>query len=431
MKIDLKSYPIWHPFSQMSEWAEMPKIIRAEGVWLYDEKGNKVMDAISSWWVNLHGHAHPHIAKRVKAQLDRFEHVIFAGFTHDHAIELCERLPKHLPQEDWKFFFSDNGSTSIEVALKLAIQKYIQHDKVEKVTIIALEGAYHGDTFGAMSAGARGFFSDPFEQHLFEVKFIPSPTKENAAVCMKALQEALGEHNVFIFEPLVQGAGGMIMHDKALLDDLLREAKKNKTITIADEVMTGFGRTGTWFASNQLKQVPDMICLSKGLTGGALPMSLTVCKQWVYDVFLTEDLSLAFLHGHSFTGNPLACAAACASLDLMEEKKTWEQIEMISSMHREAAERMKDWGSVKSVRTCGTILAIQVESDLEAGYMHPVRVRLYDAFMKQGMLIRPLGDVIYLLPPYVIKREELLWAYQMIEEVLYTEVESNLKADVH
>ena len=431
MKIDLKSYPIWHPFSQMNEWAQMPKIIRAEGVWLYDEKGNKVMDAISSWWVNLHGHAHPHIAKRIKAQLDRFEHVIFAGFTHDHAIELCERLPKHLPKQDWKFFFSDNGSTSIEVALKLAIQKYIQHDKVEKVTIIALEDAYHGDTFGAMSAGARGFFTDPFEQHLFEVKFIPSPTKENAALCTKALQEALGEDNVFIFEPLVQGAGGMIMHDKDVLDDLLREAKKNNTITIADEVMTGFGRTGAWFASNHLKHVPDMICLSKGLTGGALPMSLTVCQQWIYDVFLTEDLNLAFLHGHSFTGNPLACAAACASLDLMEEAQTWKQIEMISGMHKEVAEKMKGWTAVKSVRTKGTILAIQVESEIEAGYMHPVRVRLYDAFMKRGMLIRPLGDVIYLLPPYVIKREELLWAYQLIEEVLSIEVVSNLKADVH
>lgn len=431
MKIDLKSYPIWHPFSQMNEWAEMAKIIRAEGVWLYDEKGNKVMDAISSWWVNLHGHAHPHIAKRIKAQLDRFEHVIFAGFTHDHAIELCERLPKHLPKKDWKFFFSDNGSTSIEVALKLAIQKYIQHDKVEKVTIIALEGAYHGDTFGAMSAGARGFFTDPFEQHLFDVKFIPSPTKENAALCITALHEALGEHNVFIFEPLVQGAGGMIMHDKDVLDDLLREAKKNNTITIADEVMTGFGRTGTWFASNQLREVPDMICLSKGLTGGALPMSLTVCQQWIYDVFLTEDLNLAFLHGHSFTGNPLACAAACASLDLMEEAQTWKQIEMISGMHEEVAEKMISWNAVKSVRTMGTILAIQVESEVDAGYMHPVRVRLYDAFMKRGLLIRPLGDVIYLLPPYVIKREELLWAYQLIEEVLSLEVVSNLKADVH
>ncbi len=431
MKIDLNTYPIWHPFSQMTEWPDLPKIIRGKGVWLYDEQGNKIMDAISSWWVNLHGHAHPHMAKRIKEQLDRIEHVIFAGFTHDPAVELCERLPKHLPQADWKFFFSDNGSTAIEVALKLGIQKYVQHDGVDKITIIALEDAYHGDTFGAMSAGARGFFTDPFEQHLFDVKFIPSPTAENKAACLSTFKEALGENNIFIFEPLVQGAGGMIMHEAEVLNELLRIAKEHNTITIADEVMTGFGRTGTWFASNQLSEVPDVICLSKGLTGGALPMSLSVCQRWLYDVFLTEDLNLAFLHGHSFTGNPLACSAACASLDLMEEEETWDRIKAISEMHKTAARSMKNWPGVKEVRCLGTILAIQVESDTTAGYMHPVRQRLYDAFMKHGLLVRPLGDVIYLLPPYAISDEELRWAYGVFEEVLREEIAEKNSEDVH
>lgn len=410
-------YPIWHPFSQMKSTVELPKISRAEGVWLHTADDRQIFDAISSWWVNLHGHAHPHIAARVSEQLKTLEHVIFAGFTHDPAIELCERLKPHLPQVPYKFFFSDNGSTAIEVALKLAVQYLRIGDLQRKVRIIALEGSYHGDTFGAMAAAERSVFTDPWDDMFFDVVHIPAPVPGSESAAFAALEEALTDDCVFIYEPLVQGAGGMRMYSAKALDGLLQRAKAAGALLVADEVMTGFGRLGEWFASNTSRVAPDMICLSKGLTGGALPMALTVCGMHLYDAFLDDKFEKGFLHGHSFTGNPLGCAAALASLDLMEDPATWQQIEAIQTYYQSQLSRLEAHPRLKNVRTIGTILAFDVQEENQ-GYIHPLRDRLYEGFMKKGLLLRPLGNVVYFLPPYITEIELLERALNDALEVI-------------
>lgn len=415
-KVD-DGYPVWHPFSQMFGQKSIPKVVKAEGVWLHTEDGRVLFDAISSWWVNLHGHSHPKIAEAVYKQMLSLEHVIFAGFTHDPAIELCTRLKPYLPQAPWKFFFSDNGSTAVEVALKMAIQYLRQDNLNKKMNVIALEGSYHGDTFGAMSAATRSVFTNPWDDLFFDVTCITPPTPGQEEISIQELQEALKPNSIFIYEPLVMGAGGMLMYSADALENMLSTAQKAGAMLIADEVMTGFGRTGRWFASNASIIVPDLICLSKGLTGGALPMALTVCSQKLYDAFLHEEFERGFLHGHSFTGNPAGCAAALASLDLMEEEGTWKQIEAIQASFKSVAARFEAHPMVTSVRTCGVIIAMDI-SEENKGYIHPIRDQLYEAFIQKGLLIRPLGNVIYLLPPYVATISELETVYQQLVEVL-------------
>lgn len=407
---------IWHPFTQMKTVSPPLPVVRGKGTLLFDQNENSYIDAISSWWVNLHGHAHPYIAEKVCQQLHKLEHVVFAGFTHKPAVELCEKLSKHLPRNQKKFFFSGDGSSAVEIALKMSIQYWVNKGK-KKTRFIALDGAYHGETFGAMSAGARNLFSAPFSDLLFKSTHIPFPIDEEAAIVNLKKEIAKGDVAAFIFEPLIQGAAGMRMYSSKTLNTLIKICKQKQVLCIADEVMTGFGRTGSFFAINQIEEQPDFICMSKGLSGGTLALSLTTCTQTIYDAFLDEDIQKAFLHGHSFTGNPVGCAAAIASIELLEKEECQIKIKEITASHRLFSETIKPLSVVSDVRQTGTVLAIELKSE-SSGYSSPLRHSLYDDFLAQGVILRPLGNVIYILPPYCITEQELKKVYRVIEKKL-------------
>lgn len=410
---------IWHPFThQLSANASIP-IVKGEGLYFIDEEGKKYMDAISSWWVNLHGHCHPYISKKVSEQLFILEHSLFSGFTHSPAIELAERLMSHLPENQSKLFFSDNGSTAVEVGLKMILQ-YWHNLGIHKTTFVAFENAYHGDTFGSMSVGARNVFNRAFDSLLFDVVHVPLPERENFENYKATFSELLRHKNVagFIFEPLVQGAAGMVMYEADLLDELIAICRQQDIITIADEVMTGFGRTGKFFASDYLVNKPDILCLSKGLTGGYMPMGITSCSEFIYRMFLSHDKTKTFFHGHSYTANPTACSAALASLDLMEEKATTDQIEMIGNCHIKFMKEIESSPAIKNIRTLGTILAIELKTDEGTYYLHSASETISTYFLERGILLRPLGNIFYLIPPYIITRGELEIIYEAIREFL-------------
>jgi len=409
---------IWHPFTQMKTAPLSIPIVKGEDVYLYPEKGEPILDAVSSWWTNIHGHSHPYIANAVCEQFNTLEHVIFAGFTHPKAIELSERIIGKLPYLD-KVFFSDNGSTSVEVAIKMAFQ-YWYNKKEVKTKVIAFHHAYHGDTFGAMSVGGRDTFNNPFNPFLFDVEFIDVPTPGNEDTTKKQLLELVKNKDVaaFIFEPLVQGSAGMVMYSPEILNELIDICKNHDVLAIADEVMVGFGRTGKLFATDHIENNPDIVCLSKGLTGGTMPLGLTVCSDKIYNEFLSDDHSKTFFHGHSFTGHPLACAAACASLDLMEKPETWKQIEMIMEQHQIFANRIESNSKLKIVRQQGTILAMEFDAGDSTSYFNGLRDTLYNYFLEKNILLRPLGNVLYILPPYCITKEELATIYKAIEDFL-------------
>lgn len=407
---------IWHPFTQMKTAGKPLAITKGKGTLLFDEAGNSYIDAIASWWVNLHGHAHPYLAEKVSEQMQQLEHVVFAGFTHAPATNLCERLSKRLPTNQQKFFFSGDGSSAVEIALKMSIQ-YWKNKGEKRHRFLALNGGYHGETFGAMSAGARSIFSEHFQDYLFEVTHLPFPKDEET--CLNALKAELtkGEIAAFIFEPLVQGAAGMRMYSASTLDKMIQLCQAHDVLCIADEVMTGFGRTGTYFACNQLEEQPDFICLSKGLSGGTLPLSLTTCTQAIYDAFLGDDISTAFLHGHSFTGNPVGCASAIASLDLLESESCQNSIQRISEKHRAFTTTIQGNPLLADIRQQGSILALELKAD-NTGYASNIRSSLYQHFISQGVILRPLGNVIYILPPYCITDEELDSVYKSILSAL-------------
>jgi adenosylmethionine-8-amino-7-oxononanoate aminotransferase len=387
---------------------------------LFDEEGNNYIDAIASWWVNLHGHANPYINDKITEQLNKLEHVIFSGFTHAPAVHLAERLLYHLGPAFEQLFFSDNGSTSVEVAIKMAIQ-FWKNKGIHRTTLIAFENAYHGDTFGAMAVSERDVFTQAFAEYLFDVKQLPLPTKENSSRVEQRLLEIIETNEVaaFIFEPLVQGAGGMRMYDAGLLDRLLSICRENKVLTIADEVMTGFYHTGTLFAIDQLKNKPDFCCLSKGLTGGYLPLGITAFSDEIAQVFRAKATSKTFYHGHSFTGNPISCTAALASLDLLENSNTLASIERIHKSHLSALAMFSELAIIQNIRVKGVILAMDVKSDHSTYfYNDPIKIRMYEACIKKGVLIRPLGNVVYVLPPYCITDEELQKVYSVLIDVL-------------
>jgi adenosylmethionine-8-amino-7-oxononanoate aminotransferase len=410
---------VWHPFTPQAGWKAPVNIVKGEGVYLIDEHGNKYLDAISSWWVNLHGHCNPYISKKVSEQLFQLEHALFSDFTHPYAVKLAERLLKHLPEDQSKIFYSDNGSTAVEVALKMTLQ-YWHNKGIEKNTFIAFGNAYHGDTFGGMSVGARNVFNNAFEKLLFTVNHIPLPTEENFSRVKELLAKEIKNGKVagFIFEPLVQGAAGMLMYEAEHLDELISICKENGVVTIADEVMTGFGRTGKFFASDYLKNSPDIFCLSKGLTGGYLPLGVTGCAKFVYDAFVTEDRNKTFFHGHSYTANPTACSAALASLDLMEKEETLSRIKMIEEAHKKFSVKISSKKTVRSVRAKGTILAIELNTKDQTRYLNNASESISDFFLERKIILRPLGNVFYLIPPYVIKEGELEKVYAAIEEFL-------------
>lgn len=413
---------IWHPYTQMKRWPEAIGITKGKDAVLYSEDGREYIDAIASWWVTLHGHSNPHIAKRIGEQLLTLEHCIFAGFTHEPAVELAEKLLPLLPGDMAKIFYSDNGSTAVEVALKMAHQFHQNKGEQHKTKIVAIEGAYHGDTFGAMSVSARSLFTEQFNSLLFDVDFIPFPTKENEAAVLNKLEDILQQNNVssFIAEPLVQGSAGMRMYSAEMLEKIFLLCKKYDCLVIADEVMTGFGRTGTLFACDQLQQAkPDIVCLSKGLTGGTLPMSITACTQEIFDAFLSDDAHKTLYHGHSFTANPIGCAAALASLELLLTDDCKNNIVRIVARHNETKQRLSQHPKVKDIRQTGTILAIEINTG-ETDYLNSRRDFIYQFFLDRNILMRPLGNIIYLLPPYCITNEQLGYVYENIEALLET-----------
>lgn len=411
---------VWHPFTAVNEDTINIPLERGEGCWLIDAEGNRYLDAISSWWVNLHGHSNPYIAKRVSEQVQKLEHVMFAGFTHQPAVELATRILDKMPAQFTKVFYSDNGSTAVEVALKMAFQYWFNQGRPRR-KVIALEDAYHGDTFGAMAVGGRGVFSKPFDPFLFEVEFIPTPVPGNEEETLSKLSEIIEKEDVasFIYEPLVQGTAGMMVYSPEVLDKMISMCREKGIVIIADEVMTGFGRTGSFFAMDQCNEKPDLIALSKGITGGFLPMGVTVCTDEMHKSFWVEgeDGKLkTFLHGHSYTANPLACAAGCASLDLLDKAETWENIKRIENQHVEFAEEAQQIKGVSAVRTKGTILAVEYETGAQTGYFNSLRDKLYAFFIERGIILRPLGNIIYIIPPYCISEEELNLVYKAIRE---------------
>jgi adenosylmethionine---8-amino-7-oxononanoate aminotransferase len=410
---------IWHPYTNMKAWPEAIAMVKGEGLYLVDEDGNRYMDAISSWWVNLHGHAHPYIAQKVSEQLQQLEHCIFAGFTHEPAVRLAERLLEILPSGMKKIFYSDNGSTAVEVALKMALQ-YWKNKGIKKTKIIAIENAYHGDTFGAMSVSGRSVFTEAFADHLFEVSFIPFPAGQEGSVeSIAILERLLQEGNVaaFIAEPLVQGSAGMKMYDADTLEIYFRLCKNYKAIIIADEVMTGFGRTGPLFACDYIHTSPDIVCLSKGLTGGSMPLGVTAATQDIFDAFYDDDKMKMLYHGHSFTGNPTICAAALASLHLLLQESCTESRKRIIRAHASFADTIREYPMVADVRQTGTIIVIEITTDAPS-YHSSLRDVMYRFFLEKKIIMRPLGNIIYILPPYCITDDELNYIYLCIRELL-------------
>ncbi|CDG50084.1 adenosylmethionine--8-amino-7-oxononanoate transaminase [Cardinium endosymbiont of Bemisia tabaci] len=406
---------LWHPFTQAKTAEPLIAIKRGYGSYLYDTDDKPYLDLISSWWVNLHGHAHPGIAKAIYAQSLTLEHVIFAGFTHEPAVQLCEKLQPLLPGFS-KFFFSDNGSTAVEVALKMAYQ-YWHNQGVRKRTIfLSFDGGYHGDTFGAMSIGVKSGFHTLFSDLFFSVLTIPFPATWDGDEAIQNKEayalEVLASHLstscdaivALVLEPLIQGANGMQMCRPAFVEQVVHLVRNYGILVIFDEVMTGFGRTGTYFCFEQINIIPDFICLAKGLTGGFLPLALTVTTEKVYKVFWDDALNKSFAHGHSYTANPLGCAAAIASLDLLMEPSTMQSIQAIHDAHTKAIVNLP----VKHRRVTGTIAAFDLEN--------PQTFKR--KCLEQGLLIRPLGNAVYLLPPYSTTVSELEKAYEKINNIL-------------
>ncbi|MBF0368472.1 MAG: adenosylmethionine--8-amino-7-oxononanoate transaminase [Magnetococcales bacterium] len=419
---------VWHPFTQERTASDPIPISHARGTVLHTTDGREYLDLISSWWVITHGHGHPAIAQAIGEQAKRLEQVIFAGFTHEPAVRLAEGLIARLPEGLNRVFYSDNGSTSVEVALKMSCQ-YWQNRGEARKRFLAFEGGYHGDTVGAMSMGQTSGFFDAFRNMLFPVDTLPYPTtwegderieqKEKASLA--AVAEYLSRHGsacaAVLLEPLIQGAGGMRMCRPGYLAKLAALVKEAGVLLIFDEVMTGFGRTGALFACEKAGVIPDIICLSKGLTAGFMPLSATVCQERIYEAFLGEGFDRAFTHGHSFTANPLGCAAAVASLALFETEKTLQRVARIEEIHRQRLAALSRFPKARQRRVTGVVAALDVAAG-DPGYQSKVGPWLKHFFLEQGLLLRPLGNVVYLLPPYCITEAELHRAWDGVEAAL-------------
>lgn len=418
--------PIWRPFTQMKTTPEPLKVKRGDGVWLELEDDRRILDCISSWWVTIHGHSHPALAEALYQQAQQLEHVIFAGFTHDPAEQLAQKLLTHLPAQLTRVFFSDNGSTAVEVALKMAYQ-YWRNLGEQRSRFITFEGGYHGDTIGAMSIGSGSTWWQPFRDLMFETALVPFPAtyqgdrtvERRETEILETIEQLLKPQNIIgiFIEPLIQGAGGMRMCRPQFLRALRALADQYNVLLIYDEVMTGFGRTGELFACVKSAAPPDIICLSKGLSGGCLPLSVTIATEAIYQAFYQDDPTQAFYHGHSYTGNPLACATGVVSLELLTKNPNAYQ--RLEALHWKFLDRyLLAHPRLKQFRVCGTIVAMEIRTDEASGYFNAIAPQLRSKFLEAGFLLRPLGDTLYIMPPYCITADELESIYDVIDRTL-------------
>lgn len=410
---------LWHPLTQHKLHPDHIAIVRADGCLLFDDNGREYIDGISSWYTCMYGHCNPYIVQKVQGQMQQLDHVVFAGFTHEPAIKLSEALINILPDTQEKIFFSDNGSTAVDIAIKIALQYHFNKGQ-KRSRIIAFENGFHGDTFGAMSVSGLSVYNGPFEEFFIDVVRIPVPTIENIEAVKQQCTDFVSPNNVaaFIYEPLVQGAAAMKMYDGELLDEILAIFKQNDVLAIADEVMTGFGKTGKHFASDHLKQQPDIICLAKSLTGGLVPLAITSCSKNVYDAFLSDELTKGFFHGHTYTANPIGCSAALACIELLQSTEIQNNIDRIIKAHQEFDKRIKAHPRVLQTRQLGIIYALDLNIEMER--YGDLRNRLFNFFMDKGICLRPLGNTIYILAPFVVTQVQLESIYKTIEQALNT-----------
>lgn len=409
-------FPVWHPFTQHALHGEMIQIARTEGAWLERPDGGRILDAISSWWVITHGHRHPPIMAAIRKASEAFDQIIFAGFTHEPAERLARELLALAPPGLAHVFYSDSGSTAVEVALKMALGCF--HNRGEPRTrIVAFEHAYHGDTVGTMSAGAPGVFTTPYAPLLFDVSRIPYPAKDREQQTIDAFARQCQTHAVaaLLVEPLVLGAGGMLTYRPSVLRELKSMCESAGALFIADEVMTGWGRTGTLFACEQAGITPDILCTAKGLTGGALPLAATLAAPDIFEAHFSPDRARTFFHSSSYTANPIACAAALANVEVWQREPVLERVGRLAAMQAEHLERFDGDGRFRAVRRAGTIAALDLAA-ADSGYLAAMAPRLYAFFIDRGLLLRPLGNTIYVMPPYCTTEPELDMVYDAISE---------------
>lgn len=407
---------IWHPLNQHQTHPNSLPIVKAKGIYLYDEKGNKYIDGISSWYTSVYGHCNPTITDAVKKQMDQLDQIVFAGFTHEPAIELSERLIEILPNNQKKIFFSDNGSTAVEVGIKMALQ-YWSNKGIDKTKIIGFNEGFHGDTFGAMAASGESVYNKPFKPLMVSSTKILPPRKNNIEYVLEHLEKLTKANDVaaLVYEPLVQGAAGMKMHDEEALEQVLSFCRTKGVLLIADEVMTGFGKTGTYFASDRMKTKPDIICMSKALSAGLLPLAATSSTQDIYDAFLSDKNEKSFFHAHTYSANPLACVAAIEGIKLLTSSYIQDQIKMIEECNHDFLEALKNVDKVTNLRQKGVILAFDIKTKNNHVY-GTLRDTLFNYFINKGLYLRPLGNTLYIVPPYVITKVELKHVHQTLLE---------------
>lgn len=410
---------IWHPFTQHGLNEPTIKIKYAKDEFLYTFDDKKIIDGISSWWVNTLGHSNPKIIKAIQNQAESLQQVIFAGFTHNPAEEVAAKIQEFLPPQLEYVFFSDSGSTSIEVALKMAVGYFHNKGIENKTKIVAFESAYHGDTFGGMSSGGKSIFNKPYTNMLFDVVHLPFPEKGKEDKTIIAFKELLQKQNseiaAIMIEPLILGSGGMIIYEPFVIDELYKLAKEYGVFFVLDEVMTGFGRTGTIFAFEQTNIIPDIICLSKGITGGHLPLAITVATKEIYEAFYSKNKADMFYHSSSYTANPIACAAASANLNIWKEESVLDKVKSINQYHRDKMKIFEQNEFVKNPRVLGSIFALDIKVEKE-GYLSDIAIDLYRYYIENGVLLRPLGNTVYIMPPYCISENSLNQIYDTINE---------------
>lgn len=417
--MEYKESKIWHPFTQHGLNESIIKIEKAKDEFLYTDDNKTIIDGISSWWVNTHGHSHPDIIKAISSQVENLQQVIFAGFTHNPAEAVAAKILEFLPPKLEYAFFSDSGSTAVEVGIKMAVGYFHNKGFKNKNKIVAFEKSYHGDTFGGMSSGGRGIFNKPYINMLFDVVHLPFPEKGNEDKTINSFKELLqkqaSEIAAIIIEPLILGSGGMLIYDAFVIDELYKLAKEQDVFFILDEVMTGWGRTGTMFAFEQTNIVPDIICLSKGITGGTLPLALTLATKEIYEAFYSKNKADMFFHSSSYTANPIACAAASANLDIWANEPVLDKVKSINKYHLNKIKMFEQNEFVKNPRVLGSIFALDIKVKKE-GYLSDIAIDLYQFYIKNGILLRPLGNTIYIMPPYCISEKSLDKIYDTIEE---------------